>query len=76
MEQKRIEEEKRREKEERERMQKEDLRRKVEEYKKHKQELNEYIEMEQILMREAERELRSKQAASEINYFKSRVNNF
>ena len=29
-----------------------------------------------MLMREAERELRSKQAASEINYFKSRVNKF
>jgi hypothetical protein len=43
------------------------------EFKKQKQELNEYIEMEQILFKEAEEEMRRKYAKNEISNFQQRV---
>lgn len=43
------------------------------EYKKNKDELNDYIEMEQFLLREAEREIRSRDAKYVISNFQERV---
>ena len=74
-ERRRIEEAKRLEREEKERQQKEEKRQRVMEYKRQKEELNSYIEIEQILIKEAEIEQRRKQTQVEINYFQSRVRN-
>lgn len=46
---------------------------KLNEYKKNKDELNDYIEMEQFLLREAEREIRSRDAKYVISNFQERV---
>ena len=43
------------------------------EFKKQKHELNEYIEMEQLLFKEAEEEMRRKSAKNEISNFQQRV---
>ena len=49
---------------------------KVHEFKRQKQELNEYIEMEQYLYQEAEREMKSKNTKHEIATFQERVRTF
>ena len=46
------------------------------EFKRQKQELNEYIEMEQLLYKEAEEEAKRKNAKNEIANFQHRVIDF
>ena len=51
------------------------MRAKVAEYKRQKDELNEYIELEQYLLQEAEQENKIKNTKQKISRFQSRVEN-
>lgn len=51
----------------------EEMRQQVLEYKKQKEELNEYIEMEKFLIKQAELEVKRQEAKAEISNFQSRV---
>ena len=50
-----------------------EVKEKVEEFRRQKQELNEYIELEQFMAQEVEKELRQKQIKEEIEHFQQRV---
>lgn len=52
---------------------KEEMRAQVAEYKRQKDELNEYIELEQYLLQEVEQENKIKNTKQEISRFQSRV---
>jgi len=61
------------EKEMKEQLKKAEIKEKLQEYKIQKAELNEYIEMEQFLLQEAEKETRTKDMKNIITNFQERV---
>ena len=61
------------EKEMKEQLKKAEIKEKLQEYKIQKTELNEYIEMEQFLLQEAEKETRTKDMKNIITNFQERV---
>lgn len=50
-----------------------EIKEKLNEYKKQRAELNEYIEMEQFLLRETEKEIRTREIKAVISNFQERV---
>jgi arylamine N-acetyltransferase len=73
MERQRLEEEKAIEREIQRQKKQEEMREKVYEFKKQKEDINDYIHMEQLLYKQAEQKFKSEQAKFEITNFQNRV---